>query len=126
MTSSRLDVSMERQQPSHHPGMHRRPALQRRHRGQLDPDSHAGCSGPGPPGPHPGAHRAGSGDPRSRVGRRYDNGSELGHPTGQVSSADNGLAVAALVLASFAVLAAILAIWLGRPKLNGARSAGED
>ncbi len=49
-----------------------------------------------------------------------------GTATGQVSSADNGLAVAALVLAAFAVLAAILAIWLGRPKLNGARSAGED
>jgi periplasmic copper chaperone A len=41
-----------------------------------------------------------------------------GTTTGEVSSADNGLAVAALVLATFAVVAAILAIWLGRPRLS--------
>jgi periplasmic copper chaperone A len=36
------------------------------------------------------------------------------------SSADNGLAIAALILAGFAVLAAILAIWLGRPRFSPA------
>ena len=36
------------------------------------------------------------------------------------SSADNGLAIAALILAAFAVLAAILAIWLGRPRFSPA------
>ena len=36
------------------------------------------------------------------------------------SSADNGLAIAALILAAFAALAAILAIWLGRPRFSPA------
>ncbi len=39
-----------------------------------------------------------------------------GTTSGQVSGADNGLAVAALILAAFAVVAAVLAIWLGRPR----------
>jgi len=39
-----------------------------------------------------------------------------GTTTGAVSGADNGLAVGALILAAFAVAAALLAIWLGRPR----------
>jgi len=39
-----------------------------------------------------------------------------GTTSGQVSGADNGLAIAALILAAFAVAAALLAIWLGRPR----------
>jgi periplasmic copper chaperone A len=39
------------------------------------------------------------------------------------SSADNGLAIAALILAGFAVLVAILAIWLGRPRLSQMNSS---
>jgi periplasmic copper chaperone A len=42
-----------------------------------------------------------------------------------VSGADNGLAIAALILAGFAVLAAILAIWLGRPRFWQAASGGD-
>lgn len=42
------------------------------------------------------------------------------------SSADNGLAVAALILAGFAVLAAILAIWLGRPRFSPLASGGNQ
>jgi hypothetical protein len=34
----------------------------------------------------------------------------------QVSGADNGLAVAAVILAAFAVGVALLALWLGRPR----------
>ena len=42
------------------------------------------------------------------------------------SSADNGLAIAALILAGFAALAAILAIWLGRPRLSEVASATDQ
>jgi uncharacterized protein YcnI len=48
-----------------------------------------------------------------------------GTTTGVVSSADNGLAVAAVILAALALGAAILAIWLGRPVLPSAKSKGE-
>lgn len=41
------------------------------------------------------------------------------------SSADNGLAVAALILAGFAVLAALLAIWLGRPRFSQVASGAD-
>ena len=40
------------------------------------------------------------------------------------SSADNGLAIAALILAGFAVLVALLAIWLGRPRFPQVASGG--
>jgi uncharacterized protein YcnI len=39
-----------------------------------------------------------------------------GASAGQVSGADNGLAVAALIAAAFAVGVALLAMWLGRPR----------
>ena len=42
------------------------------------------------------------------------------------SGADNGLAIAALILAGFAVLAAILAIWLGRPRFTQPASEGDQ
>jgi periplasmic copper chaperone A len=45
-----------------------------------------------------------------------------GVTAGPVSGADNGLAVAALILGAFAVGAAILAIWLGRPRQFAART----
>jgi uncharacterized protein YcnI len=59
----------------------------------------------------------GSGDPASGTATTAP-AAPAGTTTGDVSSADNGLAVAALVLAAFAVGAAILAIWLGRPRLS--------
>jgi uncharacterized protein YcnI len=37
----------------------------------------------------------------------------------QSSAFDNGLAVAALVVAAFAIAVAILAVWLGRPRVTG-------
>jgi hypothetical protein len=40
-------------------------------------------------------------------------------------SGSNALAVAALVLAGFAVLVALLAVWLGRPRF-GRRGEGEE
>ena len=42
-----------------------------------------------------------------------------GSTTGTISSADNGLAVASLILSAFALGIAALAIWLGRPRLHG-------
>jgi hypothetical protein len=42
--------------------------------------------------------------------------------TSSGSGTDNALSVAALVLAGFAVLVALLAVWLGRPRF-GAQSA---
>jgi uncharacterized protein YcnI len=44
---------------------------------------------------------------------------------GSGGSGSNALAVAALVLAGFAVLVALLAVWLGRPRF-GQRGEGED
>ena len=41
-----------------------------------------------------------------------------GSTSGTISSSDNGLAVASLVLAAFALAVAGLAIWLGRPRLH--------
>jgi hypothetical protein len=41
------------------------------------------------------------------------------------SSGSNALAVAALVLGGFAVLVALLAVWLGRPRFGG-RDEGEE
>ena len=41
-----------------------------------------------------------------------------GSTTGTISSADNGLAVASLILSALALTVAGLAIWLGRPRLN--------
>lgn len=49
-----------------------------------------------------------------------------GTTTGAVSGADNGLAVAALILAAFAIGAAILAIWLGRPRFSEAEEKGDQ
>lgn len=40
-----------------------------------------------------------------------------GAPTGTISSSDNGLAVASIILSAFALAVAGLAIWLGRPRL---------
>jgi len=51
--------------------------------------------------------------------------SSAGSATGAISSADNGLAVAALILAAFAIAVAFLAVWLGRPRLV-ARPQSED
>ena len=41
-----------------------------------------------------------------------------GTSTGTVSTADNGLIVASLILSAFALVVAGLAIWLGRPRLH--------
>jgi hypothetical protein len=41
----------------------------------------------------------------------------MGAPTGTISSSDNGLAVASIILSAFALAVAGLAIWLGRPRL---------
>ncbi len=41
------------------------------------------------------------------------------------SSADHGLAIAALIVAGFAVAAALLALWLGRPRFSPAGRASE-
>jgi hypothetical protein len=44
---------------------------------------------------------------------------------GASSTGGNGLAAASLIMAGFAVLAALLAVWLGRPKpIDG--SSGDD
>jgi uncharacterized protein YcnI len=41
-----------------------------------------------------------------------------GSTTGTISSADNGLVVASLILSAFALVVAGLAIWFGRPRLH--------
>ncbi len=48
-----------------------------------------------------------------------------GSSAGQSSSFDNGLAVAALVLAALAIGVAVLAVWLGRPRLTTAEGPPE-
>ena len=41
------------------------------------------------------------------------------------SSGSNALSIAALILAGFAVLLGLLAVWLGRPRLGERGAAGE-
>ncbi len=49
-----------------------------------------------------------------------------GTAVSQGSGLDQGLAIAALILAAFAVAVAVLAVWLGRPRLGVRESAAED
>ena len=103
------------------------PALQRRHQRQLDPGSHQGRTGPGASrarrwcSPHPARVPRAPLRPAAQRRLRWP-----GRRSAQGSGLDQGLAIAALILAAFAVAVAVLAVWLGRPRLGVRESAAED
>jgi uncharacterized protein YcnI len=78
---------------------------------------------PGHPAPTLALVAPGNGSSRtSRASAAAASSASPGSPAGRSSSFDNGLAVAAIILAAMAIGVSVLAVWLGRPRMTTSKA----